>query len=148
VTQAPAQVQARGPYPRDRWALPTLDLAAVEQKLSDPGWKVLDVRSRERWRGEVEPFDPVPGRIPGTINVPSTDNLGPDGRFKRRDDLKLLYEEALSGTKPDHLVVHCGSGVTACQTLLALELAGLRGASLYVGSYSEWCRSGKPIGKG
>ncbi len=148
VTQAQTAVRPAPPYPRDRWLLPTVELAGVEQKLNDPGWKVLDVRSRERWRGEVEPFDPIPGRIPGTVNVPYTDNLAADGRFRRADELRRLYEAALGGARSERLVVHCGSGVTACQTLLALELAGLRGASLYVGSYGEWCRSGKPLGKG
>ncbi len=68
----------------------------------------------------------------------------PDGR----DVLRAAYEKLLAGTPPERLVVHCGSGVTACHTLLALEHAGLRGAALYVGSYGEWCRSGRAIGKG
>lgn len=148
LTQAPARVAARPPYPCDRWRLPTADLAEVEARLADPAWKVLDVRSRERWRGETEPFDPVPGRIPGTVNVPYTDNLAPDGRFERPEALRRRYEAVLAGTPPERVVAHCGSGVTACQTLLALELAGLGGASLYVGSYGEWCRRGKPLGKG
>jgi thiosulfate/3-mercaptopyruvate sulfurtransferase len=148
VTQAPAQVRARAPYPQRSWLLPVAALEMVAQRLKDPTWKVLDVRARERWRGEVEPFDPIPGRIPGTINVPYTENLGPGGRFRPADELRRLYEAALGGTAPENLVVHCGSGVTACHTLLALEVAGLRGASLYVGSYGEWCRSGRPIGTG
>ncbi len=148
VTTAEASVRPVAPYPGERWLLPTVDIGAVDEWLGDAGWKVLDVRSRERWRGEVEPLDPTPGRIPGTVNVPYTENLGPDGRFKSPDDLKRLYRGALGSTRPGRLVVHCGSGVTACHTLLALDLAGLGGASLYVGSYGEWCRSGKPIGKG
>jgi thiosulfate/3-mercaptopyruvate sulfurtransferase len=116
--------------------------------VQDPAWKVLDVRSRERWRGEQEPLDPTPGRIPGTLNLPFGENLGPDGRFKPPAALRRAYLELLGGTPPDRLVVHCGSGVTACHTLLALELAGLDGAALYVGSYGEWCRSGRPLGKG
>jgi thiosulfate/3-mercaptopyruvate sulfurtransferase len=149
VTQAPAQIRARAPYPQQHgWLLPVADLPTVEQRLKDPAWKVLDVRARERWRGEVEPFDPIPGRMPGTINVPYTENLVAGGRFRPADELRSVYEAALGGTRPENLVVHCGSGVTACHTLLALELAGLRGASLYVGSYGEWCRSGRPIGKG
>lgn len=148
LTQAPPRIQARPTYPCDRWLLPTADLAAVEARLGDPAWKVLDVRSRERWRGETEPFDPVPGRIPGTVNVPYTDNLAPDGRFRRAEELRRQYDAVLAATPPERLVVHCGSGVTACHTLLALELAGLPGASLYVGSYGEWCRRGKPLGKG
>lgn len=149
VTAAePPPVRALPPYPSDHWARPTADLDAVARRLGEPEWKVLDVRSRERWRGEVEQLDPAAGRIPGTVNLPFSENLGPDGRFRSPDALRRTYLELLAGTPPEHLVVHCGSGVTACHTLLALELAGLDGASLYVGSYSEWCRSGRPLGRG
>jgi thiosulfate/3-mercaptopyruvate sulfurtransferase len=141
-------VAALPAYPGRGWQLPTVDMEAVAQRLNDPSWKVLDVRSRERWRGEVEPIDPVAGRIPGAVNLPFAENLRPDGRFRSPTHLRRTYEQLLDGTPPDRLVVHCGSGVTACHTLLALELAGFEGASLYVGSYSEWCRSGRPLGKG
>lgn len=141
-------VPALPPYPFTGWRLPTADLEVTERRLSDPAWKVLDVRSRERWRGEVEPIDPVPGRIPGTVNLPFAENLGPDGRFKPAATLRARYLALLAGAPPEHLVVHCGSGVTACHTLLALELAGLAGAALYVGSYGEWCRRGRPLGEG
>jgi thiosulfate/3-mercaptopyruvate sulfurtransferase len=137
-----------GPYPASAWQRPTVDLPAVERLLQDPAWKVLDVRSRERWRGEVEPFDPVAGRIPGTVNLPFTENLDAAGRFKPPAELRRSYLDLLGGMPPGRLVVHCGSGVSACHTLLALELAGLDGAALYVGSYGEWCRSGKPLGRG
>jgi thiosulfate/3-mercaptopyruvate sulfurtransferase len=136
------------PYPCAAWRRPTVELAAVERLVADPAWKVLDVRSGARWRGEVETLDPVPGRIPGTVNLPYTENLDATGRFKQPAALRELYLALLGGTPPERLVVHCGSGVTACHTLLALELAGLAGASLYVGSFSEWCRSGKPLGRG
>lgn len=148
VTGPAAPHPARPPYPVLGWRLPLADLAAVERALADPSWKVLDVRSRERWRGETEPYDQPPGRIPGTVNLPYTDNLGPDGRFLPASALRTMYLSLLGGTPPERLVVHCGSGVTACHTLLALELAGLPGASLYVGSYSEWSRRGKAIGRG
>jgi thiosulfate/3-mercaptopyruvate sulfurtransferase len=144
VTEAePPSIAALPPYPGSGWQRPTVDIEAVARRLDDPDWKVLDVRSRERWRGEVEPIDPVAGRIPGTVNLPFGENLGADGRFRSPTDLRRTYVELLAGTRPEHLVVHCGSGVTACHTLLALELAGLDGSSLYVGSYSEWCRSGR-----
>jgi len=135
-------------YPGHGWQRPTVDIEAVGRRAQDPSWKVLDVRSRERWRGEVEPLDPTPGRIPGTANLPFSENLGPDGRYKSPAALRQMYLDLLGDTPPGNLVVHCGSGVTACHTLLALELAGLDGASLYVGSYSEWCRSGRPLGRG
>lgn len=145
---APPPGPARPPYPVAGWKRPLVDVETVERLLRDPAWKVLDVRSRERWRGETDPFEPSPGRIPGTVNLPYTDNLGPDGRFKPPAVLRSMYLELLGGIPPDHLAVHCGSGVTACHALLALEVAGLHGASLYVGSYSEWCRSGRPLARG
>lgn len=148
LTTAPAEVAPLRPYPASGWRLPTADAAAVEARLADAGWKVLDVRSAERWRGEVEPFDPVPGRIPGTVNLPFAANLGPDARYLAPDALRARYLALLGGTPPERLVVHCGSGVTACHTLLALERAGLPGATLYVGSYGEWCRTGRPIATG
>jgi thiosulfate/3-mercaptopyruvate sulfurtransferase len=148
TTAGPPPVAALAPYPCPAWLRPTVEIDAVDRLLRDPAWKVLDVRSRERWRGEVETLDPVAGRIPGTLNLPYAENLDPTGRFKTPPALRQLYLELLGGTRPDHLAVHCGSGVTACHSLLALELAGLPGASLYVGSFSEWCRSGRPLGKG
>jgi thiosulfate/3-mercaptopyruvate sulfurtransferase len=148
TTDNPASLAPLPPYPGDRWLLPTVDIQTVEQQLKDPTRKLLDVRSQERWRGEAEPIDPVAGRIPGTVNLPYTENLDLGGRYKSPDTLREIYLQLLNGTVIDHLAVHCGSGVTACHTLLALELAGLEGAALYVGSYSEWCRSGKPLGKG
>jgi len=148
TTAEPPPVTATAPYPCAAWQRPTVALAAVERLVMDPAWKVLDVRSRERWRGESETLDPVAGRIPGTVNLPFAENLDASGRYKAPAELRQLYLGLLGGTPPERLVVHCGSGVTACHTLMALELAGLDGASHYVGSFSEWCRSGKPLGRG
>ncbi len=138
-------VATLAPYPTERWQLPMVEAEEVEILRKDPGRKLLDVRSRERWRGETEPFDPVAGHIPGSLNLPWNENLGPDGRFKNPEALRAQYGPLLDGTSPGRLAVHCGSGVTACHTLLALEIAGLPGASLYVGSWSEWCRSGRDM---
>jgi thiosulfate/3-mercaptopyruvate sulfurtransferase len=132
------------PYPGQRWLWPTTDLAEVDRRRQDPAWKVLDVRARPRYRGETETIDPVAGHIPGALNLPFAENLDPEGRFKSPEALREQYEAFLAGTPPDHLVVHCGSGVTACHTLAALERAGLPGAALYVGSWSEWCRNPVP----
>jgi thiosulfate/3-mercaptopyruvate sulfurtransferase len=131
------------PYPATGWVLPTVDMDAVELLRLDSGRKLLDVRSAVRWRGDAESFDPVAGHIPGSLNLAWNDNLGPDGRFKAPELLRAQYAALLAGTPPERLTVHCGSGVTACHTLLALDLAGLPGAALYVGSWSEWCRSGR-----
>jgi thiosulfate/3-mercaptopyruvate sulfurtransferase len=148
TTAEPSAVLPVPPYPCDSWQRKTADLCSVERVLNDPLWKVLDVRRRERWLGEVETRDPIAGRIPGSVNLPFCDNLGPGDRYRTPGALREMYLDLLAGTLAEHLVVYCGSGVTACHTLLALELAELHGASLYVGSYSEWCRSGKPLARG
>ncbi len=141
--QGEAEVAPKPPYPVQRWERPTMDIEEVARLAADPAWKVVDVRAAERWRGEQESIDPVAGHIPGAVNVPLVENLGPDGRFAEPAALRALYEARL-GVPVQRVVVSCGSGVTACHTLLALEHAGLVGASLYVGSWSEWCRSGRP----
>jgi thiosulfate/3-mercaptopyruvate sulfurtransferase len=137
--------EPREPYPAEQWTGAVAHADEVERLRQDPARKLLDVRSAERWRGDTEPFDPVAGHIPGSLNLAWNDNLGPDGRFKSAQVLRAQYEVILDGTPPDQLTVHCGSGVTACHTLLALDVAGLSGAALYVGSWSEWCRSGRPM---
>jgi thiosulfate/3-mercaptopyruvate sulfurtransferase len=101
-------------------------------------WRLIDARAAERFRGEVEPVDKVAGHIPGAVNVPFLGNLETNGTFKPSTDLAARFREASGSTPADHLVVYCGSGVTACQNLLALEHAGLHGARLYPGSWSEW----------
>lgn len=139
LTTAEPEAAAREPYPAATWMLPVVDLADVDRLRRDPDWRVLDVRSRERFRGETEPIDPIAGHIPGAINLPFAENLE-NGRFRSGSELRSLYHELLGDLAVERLIVHCGSGVTACHTLLALEAAGLKGASLYVGSWSEWCR--------
>lgn len=134
------------PYPGDRWRWPTATLAEVDRRRQDPAWKILDVRSRPRYRGETEPIDPVAGHIPGALNLPFAENLDAQGRYKSPEDLRAMYTEFLDGTPSERLIVHCGSGVTACHTLAALDRAGLQGAALYVGSWSEWCRNPMPRG--
>lgn len=136
------------PYPAAAWRLPMADADEVDALRRDPARRLLDVRSAERWRGENETLDPMAGHIPGSLNLPWNDNLESDGRFKSPEALRAQYEALLGDTPPERLAVHCGSGVTACHTLLALEVAGLPGASLYVGSWSEWCRSGRDMGLG
>lgn len=135
------------PYPACAWTLPQASLANVAAALEDPDRLVLDVRSAERWRGEVEPFDPIPGRLPGSRNLDWRTSLGSDGRFLPPERLRSQFQKALGSLALDRVIVHCGSGVTACTTLLALEAAGLPGAAVYMGSYSEWCRN-RPIARG
>jgi thiosulfate/3-mercaptopyruvate sulfurtransferase len=140
TTEVPAIVAAP-PYPHHRWRLATVDADDVDARRTLPGWIVLDVRSAERFRGEQEPIDPIAGHIPGARNLPFADNLTAAGRYKPATELRAQYERFLGDVPVDHLIVHCGSGVTACHTLLALELAGLPGATLYVGSWGEWVRN-------
>lgn len=133
------------PYPARRWTLPLADIDTVDELRQRPERLVLDVRSAVRYRGEQEPIDPIAGHIPGAANLPLSENLEPNGRFKSAAALRSQYLGLLAGRPPEALVVHCGSGVTACHTLLALARAGLDGAALYVGSWSEWCRNpGRP----
>ncbi len=107
---------------------------------------LLDARAPERYRGDVEPLDPVAGHIPGALNRPFSANLGPDGRFLPPEALRAAFQ-GLAGARP---VVHqCGSGVTACHNLLAMAVAGLPGGALYAGSWSEWCRDpARPVAQG
>lgn len=140
TTEVPPPVDA-GPYPVTAWGLPRVDIEAVDRARTAADARVVDVRAAFRFRGEREPIDPIAGHIPGAVNVPLTENLRPDGTFRDAAQLRALYEPVLGGLPPGRLIVHCGSGVTACHTLLALERAGLPGAQLYVGSWSEWCRN-------
>jgi thiosulfate/3-mercaptopyruvate sulfurtransferase len=111
----------------------------VDELRQDPQARVLDARAPERYRGDTEPLDPVAGHIPGAGNVPYLSNLGPDGTFLPPDVLRARYLAALGGVDPAETVVYCGSGVSACHNVLAMEYAGLHGAKLYGGSWSEWC---------
>jgi thiosulfate/3-mercaptopyruvate sulfurtransferase len=144
VTNEPGQAEPAAPYPADRWCLPLVEADTVAALHLDPTYKLLDVRAARRWRGEVEPLDPIAGRIPGSVNMDWADNLRPDGQLKSPEALRAHYLNLLAGVPPDRLVVHCGSGGTAPLTLLALESIGLTGAAFYVGGWSEWCRSGRP----
>ncbi len=144
TTDAPTAA-AKPAYPSRPAAMPTVNAATV---LSQLGTRpVLDARAAERFRGDVEPLDPVGGHIPGASNRFFKDNLQAGGRFKPAAQLRAEFA-ALGGT-PDQWVHQCGSGVTACHNLLAMEHAGLGGSALYPGSWSEWCADpARPVGKG
>lgn len=119
---------------------PTVDHDSIRGRLPAAPGTLLDARGPARYRGDEEPIDPKAGHIPGALNLPFADNLGPDGRFRPVDELQARFRDALHGRTPDQAAVYCGSGVTACHDLLAMEHAGLHGAALYPGSWSEWCR--------
>lgn len=126
-----------------------VDADAVERLRNDPARLLLDARPGPRFRGEVEPLDPVAGHVPGAVNRPVADNLEADGRFKPAASLRAGFEALLAGRAPEAVVSMCGSGVTACHTLLAMAAAGLDGARLYPGSWSEWCgQPGRAVATG
>jgi len=129
TVRAPARFTAR-PWPADRLATP--------EDAADAGNVVLDARDGARFRGETEPADPRAGHVPGARSLPCRGNVGADGRFLPVAELRERF--ARVGVRPDgpHVVSYCGSGVTACHTLLALELAGLPAGRLYPGSWSQW----------
>ena len=136
------------PYVVKDWRLPLADINEVERAAKDKNSIVIDVRDAVRYRGEQEPIDSVAGHIPGAVNIPFTSNLDKNGFYLPPSELKEKYTKALANKKLEDVIVHCGSGVTACHTLLAMDYAGLPIPSLYVGSWSEWSRNDKPIGKG
>lgn len=132
---------------RENWLLSMSTLEEVENELIKGNSAVIDVRDAYRYRGESEPIDLVAGHIPGAINIPFSENLDENGNFLAPEILKEKYLKLLEG-KPENLIIHCGSGVTACHTILALHHAGFEIPSLYVGSWSEWSRrEGKKIAK-
>lgn len=136
-TSEATRIDEVAPYPGrfDRAAV--ADAEEVLSRLGEsPGW-LFDVRAAERFRGEVEPLDPVAGHVPGAASQPFSLSLR-DGRFKPAAELREQLAPKLSGRKPGEVVVMCGSGVTACHQLLAMEHAGLHGARVYAGSWSGW----------
>ena len=121
----------------------------VLQHLGDPAQTVIDARGAPRYRGEVEPLDPVAGHIPGALNRPFTENIGADGHFKPAAQLRAEFEALLAGRDPATVVHQCGSGVSAVPNLLAMEVAGLGPTALYAGSWSEWCSDpARPVERG
>jgi thiosulfate/3-mercaptopyruvate sulfurtransferase len=144
ATPAPT---AAPPYPDLPALTPTVDAAGVAAR--PPRRAVLDARSGERFRGEVEPIDAVAGHIPGALNRFHKDNLASGGTFKPAPLLRDEFAALLGDRSPDEVIHSCGSGVTACHNLLAMEHAGLAGSLLYPGSWSEWSSDpARPIARG
>lgn len=134
-------------YQIDTWTLPTIEMKELEKAIETQNYLVIDVREKDRYDGKIEPIDLITGHIPGAINIPYSENLDENGLFLKPDELRKKYSSILEKYIPENRVVHCGSGVTACFTLLALEYAELEIPQLYVGSWSEWSRNSKQINK-
>lgn len=149
----PLESTVRTPRARTLTAKPDMQALVSSADLMDlrqrPGNLLIDARGAERFAGRNETIDPVAGHVPGARNHPFTANLGADGKFLPADELRRRFGMLLGSQPPSALISMCGSGVTACHTLLALEHAGLGGARLYAGSWSEWIRdSSRPVATG
>ncbi len=145
VSSEVPEVAPTAPYPVAEWNLPLADIEEIDRVAQDPAHLVIDVRDNYRYLGESEPIDLIAGHIPGAINVPFSTNLDQNGFFLAPELLRTKYLSVFAGRKPNDIVVHCGSGVTACHTLLAVAAAGLEIPKLYVGSWSEWSRNNRPM---
>lgn len=130
------------------WNLPQAYMDEVETAALGTEHVVIDVREAARYRGETEPIDIIAGHIPGAINVPYASNLDENGLFIKPEIIGQKYVDELKGVNAANVIIHCGSGVTACHTILAMNYAGLPMPKLYVGSWSEWSRNDKNIASG
>ncbi|ADP15147.1 rhodanese-like domain protein 1 [Achromobacter xylosoxidans A8] len=149
TTEAAAAVRAGDPVEPGASLAGSVNAQAVLDNISRQAFTVIDARAVNRYRGEVEPMDPVAGHIPGALNRPNGENLQADGRFKPAAQLREEFASLLDGRDPAAIVHQCGSGITACHNLLSMEIAGLSGSRLYPGSWSEWCSDpARPVATG
>ncbi|MGN6394787.1 MAG: sulfurtransferase [Mucilaginibacter sp.] len=123
----------------------TVDIDEAGEAAQDDSRLVIDVREKPRYLGQTEPIDLIAGHIPGAVNLPYILNLDADGKFLPADVLRSLYNDTIGNVAPEDVIVHCGSGVTACHTLLGMAYAGITEPKLYVGSWSEWSRRDLPM---
>ncbi len=141
------QLERNVPLAQAHTALATTNTIAAN--LQQPGQTLIDARGAPRYRGEVEPLDPVAGHIPGALNRPFALNFKADGTFKDASELRSEFETLLNGRDPATVIHHCGSGVSAVPNIIAMEIAGLGRTALYAGSWSEWCSDpARPVAKG
>jgi thiosulfate/3-mercaptopyruvate sulfurtransferase len=138
---------------REFRAVPRSDLVVdarqVSTMLESPDWHLLDARAPERYRGETEPIDKTPGHIPGAVNHFFQWNVNEQGTFRTPAELRDRLRQSFGDARADRIVCYCGSGVTACQNLLAMEHAEMPGAKLYPGSWSEWSADpARPVERG
>ena len=141
-TRAPSEFALHAPL------VTLVDTVTVANRLNQSEQTLIDARGAPRFRGEVEPIDPVAGHIPGALNRPFNSNLNEQGFFKSPEVLRAEFTTLLNGRAPESVVHHCGSGVSAVPNVLAMEVAGLGASGLYAGSWSEWCTTpGLPVAK-
>ncbi len=138
TTEIPEPVQRSTPFTARVRPELLADVAEVDVIRADPAYRLLDARSDQAFHGEGPAHDPVVGHIPGAVLCDRAHNTGADGHFKSVDQLRQQFLEVMGEVPIDRVVVYCGSGVTAAQNVLAMEIAGLSGARMYVGSWSEW----------
>jgi len=139
VESGAGEERSAGTYPLGSPMATLTSTDTVLRHLGQSGQTIVDARGAPRFRGEVEPLDPVAGHIPGALNRPFGDNLDANGLFKSANVLKTEFERLLAGRDPSTVVHHCGSGVSAVPNLIAMEVAGLGRTALYAGSWSDWC---------
>ncbi|WP_163410995.1 sulfurtransferase [Flavobacterium ajazii] len=132
-------------YPVSVWKLSLSNIKEVDKVRNNPENIVIDVRDKNRFNGFTEPLDLIAGHIPGAVNVPFSENLDENGFYLSAEKLAKKYTQILGNVKPENVIVHCGSGVTACHTLLAMGYAGIPIPQLYIGSWSEWSRNNMPM---
>ncbi|WP_316843024.1 sulfurtransferase [Pedobacter gandavensis] len=145
VNAAQPLAKPSDPYQITEWQLPLAEMEEVELASNTKNHLIIDVRDANRFAGLTEPIDLIAGHIPNALNIPFTENLDANGAFLSPEILKEKYSKALADFNPEKVIVHCGSGVTACHTLLAMDYAGLEIPKLYVGSWSEWSRNNKKM---
>jgi thiosulfate/3-mercaptopyruvate sulfurtransferase len=144
TTEIPAP--RRGEFRGQPGQMPIIEVMEIERRLHDSRFLLIDVRAQGRFLGQEEPIDPVAGHVPGAVNVPFQRLLGENGCFRTPPEIRALFEPVLGARGMHDVAAMCGSGVTACHALFALELAGIGGARLYPGSWSEWIRLGtRPV---
>lgn len=148
VSSRPAPAR-QGTFTLRRHAMPTVAFADVLANTQNQEKRLVDARSPDRYRGENETIDPQGGHIPGALNRFFKENVDSSGRFKPAAQLREDFQKLLGDTPPQQVIHQCGSGVSACHNLLAMEVAGLEGGALYPGSWSEWCcQTDAPIARG